>query len=1736
MTLKFGKINKFSMRWLILLAIVPLIFFSGCTSQPGIILSAPSGNQTIFLTHVNTTVFAWNGTALSDLNMSMYSIINATWVNTTNINVSQICFNGTCLLSWPINSSAQIIAVINNSGYYNITAAIASYINNATERNLFTATYNITYNTWAYNQTSPAVSYIDWLILVFNSTWNSTYNVTYDTWAYNQTTPAVNYVDWIVDTFNSTWNTTYNSTYDTWAYNQTTPAVSYTNWIVDIFNATWNTTYNSTYDQWTYNQTLPAITYANSQFINMSNATVNQWLYNQTTPAIDWVIAQGYISQESEYNSNPLGYINDTSWNITAWNGTLAFNNTLSTYDTWAYNQTTPAIDWVIAQGYTGNASWNQSLADTLYYSILNPNNFINSSYNATYDTWSYNQTTPAIDWVTAQNYTTSNFTWNQSLADTLYYWITNPDNFVNNTYNSTYDTWAYNQTTPAIDYILSNPYGWLNTSYNSTYNTYAYNQTQPAIDWVIAQGYISQESEYNSNPLGYINDTSWNISAWNGTLAFNDTLATYDTWAYNQTLPAIDYANSQFINMTNQTWVTAITNPLYYNMTNNTFNYMANTSLQTIENQTVNQWLYNQTTPAIDWVTAQNYTTSNFTWNQSLADTLYYWITNPDNFINTTYNSTYDTYAYNQTTPAIDYILSNPYGWLNTSYNSTYDTYAYNQTQPAIDWVTAQGYISQESEYNSNPLGYINDTSWNITAWNGTLAFNNTLATYDTWAYNQTQPAIDWVTAQGYSVGNSSWNQSLTDTLYYSISNPYGFLNSSYNSTYNTWAYNQTTPAIDYILSNPYNWINTTAVDTEPLWSGNYSLYNDTWSSTYNSTYDTYAYNQTIEAIDYILSNPYNWVNTTYNSTYDQWAYNQTTAAIDYILSNPYGWLNSTYNTTYDTWAYNQTTSAIDYILSNPYNWVNSTYNSTYNTWAYNQTIAAIDYILSNPYNWVNTTYNSTYDTWAYNQTLPAITYANSQFINMTNTSWALTQAAANAQFINMSNATINQWLYNQTTPAITYADSLLVTTFYNASEIKAIRGIAIGTIGNITAYDWKSVNVTEEAGATGIDFRINFTNVNSLNQIVLRYHSTSGESHTSDLQLWDYTEDGWESYANFGNVVNFQIYTIGVFDNSSHIGTDGNVTMRFVSTANGNTGHVHYFDWTTISKGIAIPSSTEVDPWSVYRDGSTPLTDNWNAGNFNITASWFFGMMNGTNITGLTNSSLKSDFTILWGNVTDKVIYNATYEYQQNATLNQWLYNQTLSAINYANSKFINMTNQTWVTVITNPYYINMTNQTWVTVITNPYYINMSNATVNQYLVNQTILAWTYGNTFYQNMTNQSWVTAITNPYYINMSNATVNQYLYNQTLPAITYANSQFVNMSNATLNQYLVNQTILAWTYGNTFRQNMTNQTWVTAITNPYYINMTNTSWAVLAGNSTLQLTTNNTWAVLVSNSTLQLTTNNTWAVLASNSTLQLTTNTTLQQWLYNQTLPAITYANSQFINMTNTSWALTQAAANTQFYNMTNNTFNYMINQTLQTTLNNTWAVLAGNSTLQLTTNNTWAVLAGNSTLQLTTNSSWAVLAGNSTLQLTTNNTWAVLAGNSTLQLITNTTLQQWLYNQTTPAINYANSKFINMTNTSWAVLSSNSTLQLTTNNTWAVLAGNSTLQLTTNNTWVTKITNPYYINMTNSSIVTNLATVTGWINSSTMNASTKIISPTHCFTELCTKNITFNGTNIIIYG
>ena len=148
-----------------------------------------------------------------------------------------------------------------------------------------------------------------------------------------------------------------------------------------------------------------------------------------------------------------------------------------------------------------------------------------------------------------------------------------------------------------------------------------------------------------------------------------------------------------------------------------------------------------------------------------------------------------------------------------------------------------------------SNPFGFYNST-------NPSPTYN---ATYNTWAYNQTIPAINIILGYGYyNLTNfnindyllkSSWNA--TNISYYLASNPFGF----YNSTnFNIADY--------YLKSNPFSFYNSTTLpaSTETLWNANYSTFltHITWANAVNGTLLLTSQWNATNISYYLATNPY--------------------------------------------------------------------------------------------------------------------------------------------------------------------------------------------------------------------------------------------------------------------------------------------------------------------------------------------------------------------------------------------------------------------------------------------------------------------------------------------------------------------------------------------------------------------------------------------------------------------------------------------------------------------------------------------------------------------------------------------------------------------------------------------------------------------------------------------------------------------------------------------------------------
>ncbi len=196
-------------------------------------------------------------------------------------------------------------------------------------------------------------------------------------------------------------------------------------------------------------------------------------------------------------------------------------------------------------------------------------------------------------------------------------------------------------------------------------------------------------------------------------------------------------------------------------------------------------------------------------------------------------------------------------------------------------------------------------------------------------------------------------------------------------------------------------------------------------------------------------------------------------------------------------------------------------------------------------------------------------------------------------------------------------FNESKLSTQFFNVSTLEVVTGTPQGSIADIRAYDNIPYNVSEVG--SDLELRINFTEITEFNQLIVRYKSTDDDvAHDMFIELYDVVKENWEGYGVLPDSLTYHILEFGVFDFANHIDSTGTVQMRFHQDEGApQKTHNHEFDWVTISKGFGTPVGQEIDPEAIHKDGKTPLTDNWDAGVYNITADLFKGLFNWTVLT---------------------------------------------------------------------------------------------------------------------------------------------------------------------------------------------------------------------------------------------------------------------------------------------------------------------------------------------------------------------------------------------------------------------------------------------------------------------------------------------------------------------------------------
>jgi hypothetical protein len=253
------------------------------------------------------------------------------------------------------------------------------------------------------------------------------------------------------------------------------------------------------------------------------------------------------------------------------------------------------------------------------------------------------------------------------------------------------------------------------------------------------------------------------------------------------------------------------------------------------------------------------------------------------------------------------------------------------------------------------------------------------------------------------YYDGNTSWNQSLADTLYADIS-----------VTGDNTSWNESLADTKYLQSY---------TETDPLWSANYSLFNDSWSTTYNATYDSHVQDNTSWNETY--------ADTLYASigvTGDNTSWNETLAdTLYYDIGNSRGFFEDIANftgtktdtqiCTWDNVGGIINCTYTDLVGGGAGMWVDGG-NYIYPNTSFADNVVVFGYVSAD--NWTNLTNQITQDNTSWNETYADTLYAD---ISVTgdNTSW--NESHADTLYADIS-VTGDNTSWNETYADTLYAD----------------------------------------------------------------------------------------------------------------------------------------------------------------------------------------------------------------------------------------------------------------------------------------------------------------------------------------------------------------------------------------------------------------------------------------------------------------------------------------------------------------------------------------------------------------------------------------------------------------------------------------------------------------------------------------------------------------------------------------
>jgi hypothetical protein len=151
---------------------------------------------------------------------------------------------------------------------------------------------------------------------------------------------------------------------------------------------------------------------------------------------------------------------------------------------------------------------------------------------------------------------------------------------------------------------------------------------------------------------------------------------------------------------------------------------------------------------------------------------------------------------------------------------------------------------------------------------------------------------------------------------------------------------------------------------------------------------------------------------------------------------------------------------------------------------------------------------------------------------------------------------------------------DLRAITTPYPAVSFEVIQGGAVtGTIEAVqNANDGNTLRVNESAGGLTVDFT--FSGVQAFNVISLHMRYAGGANHMWEIQLWNYTTNGWDIKGETeGNQDYLTWFNIVVPEDNQYL-NNGAVKVRFYHLPNFITAHFVLFDYVAVVATLTAAS----------------------------------------------------------------------------------------------------------------------------------------------------------------------------------------------------------------------------------------------------------------------------------------------------------------------------------------------------------------------------------------------------------------------------------------------------------------------------------------------------------------------------------------------------------------------------------